>query len=124
MTSLLKSELVVRLWSRITGVQRRRPRVALRSNRDAIENGIAYVSEDRLTLGLVLWWLVRPRFGAWAAAGALAFMAVATVAGYCAGGAFGGGLDARELALFEALVAGSLLHVVVHQREGHHEAHA
>jgi simple sugar transport system ATP-binding protein len=28
--------------------------LALRSNREAIENGIAYVSEDRLTLGLVL----------------------------------------------------------------------
>jgi simple sugar transport system ATP-binding protein len=28
--------------------------VALRTNREAIEKGIAYVSEDRLTLGLVL----------------------------------------------------------------------
>jgi len=28
--------------------------VRLRSNRDAIENGIAYVSEDRLSLGLVM----------------------------------------------------------------------
>lgn len=38
MTSLLKSELVVRLWSRITGVQRRRPRVALRSNLEGLES--------------------------------------------------------------------------------------
>ena len=29
-------------------------RLALRSNRDAIANGIAYLSEDRLTLGLVM----------------------------------------------------------------------
>ncbi len=29
-------------------------RLALRSNRDAISNGIAYLSEDRLTLGLVM----------------------------------------------------------------------
>lgn len=29
-------------------------RLALKSNREAIDNGIAYVSEDRLTLGLVL----------------------------------------------------------------------
>jgi simple sugar transport system ATP-binding protein len=29
-------------------------RLALTSNREAIDNGIAYVSEDRLTLGLVL----------------------------------------------------------------------
>jgi hypothetical protein len=77
----------------------------------------------RLTLGLVVWWLTRPRFGVLGATAALAFMAAATVAGYCAGGVLTGGLDARELALFEALVAGSLLHVAVHQRDAHHDHH-
>jgi uncharacterized protein len=77
----------------------------------------------RLTLGLVVWWLTRPRFGVLGAALALGFMAAATVLGYCAGGVLTGGLDARELALFEALVAGSLLHVVVHQHEGHRDDH-
>lgn len=75
----------------------------------------------RLTLGLVVWWLMRPRFGMLGAGAALGFMAAATIAGYCAGGALATALDARELALFEALVAGSLLHVAVHQREAHAE---
>ena len=77
----------------------------------------------RLTVGLVLWWLVRPRFGVLAASGALAFMASATLGGYCAGSVITAGLGAHGVALFEALVAGSLLHVVVHQRDGHHEGH-
>ncbi|MBI5507381.1 MAG: hypothetical protein HY903_01390 [Deltaproteobacteria bacterium] len=73
----------------------------------------------RLSIGLVLWWLVRPRLGGYVAAGILAAMGIVTVGGYCTGEAVLASLDERQFAVFEALVAGSLLHVVVHSHDHH-----
>ncbi len=74
----------------------------------------------RVSLGLILWWLLRPRYGVGIAFGALTLFGLSTVGGYLAGPSVIGGLDEQQLAMFEALVAGSLLHVAVHQREHHH----
>jgi len=72
----------------------------------------------RMPVGLILWWLVRPRFGARAAFLVLGIIAVATCVGYLAGGMLSG-MESIELALFQAFAAGALLHVAVHQRDAH-----
>ena len=65
----------------------------------------------RLPVGLTIWLLLRPIYGAGTALGAL-FVVAATTA---VGSAFSGDLESRGWGLFQALVAGSLLHVVVHR---------
>ena len=69
----------------------------------------------RLPIAITVWWLLRPPWGrtlAWAVLGALC---AATVFGYASGDAVAAIADARWLGLLEALIAGSLLHVVVHR---------
>jgi hypothetical protein len=69
----------------------------------------------RLPLAITVWWLIRPQRGpavAWLVLGALG---AATVLGYYSVDAVSGIADARWLGLLEALIAGSLLHVVVHR---------
>ncbi len=64
----------------------------------------------RVPASVLVWWLMKPRFGPRAAAAGLAFLAVATFVGY-----FGMAqvqLDATALAIFEALLGGALLHVI------------
>ncbi|MCP4867233.1 MAG: hypothetical protein GY898_00765 [Proteobacteria bacterium] len=78
------------------------------------ELGLAVVLH-RLPVGLTLWWLIQPTRGTRAAAGALGAIAVATVAGFFLGGAAAGALEAPAMGLVYALVAGSLLHVVLHR---------
>jgi hypothetical protein len=75
----------------------------------------AAVILHRLPVGLAVWWLVASRLGARPAVGSLLLLMGVTVAGYLGGGAF------RELAgtgavhLYQALVGGSLVHVVFHR---------
>jgi len=69
----------------------------------------------RLPEGLMIWWLVQPSFGAWAAAGLLALVGASTTGGYFGGSAVLVGAAPQWITLFQALVAGSLLHVVVHR---------
>ena len=76
--------------------------------------GLAVVLH-RLPVGLTLWWLIQPTRGTQAAAGALGAIAVATVIGYFLGGAAAGAFEAPAMGLVYALVAGSLLHVVLHR---------
>jgi len=66
----------------------------------------------RLPLGLALWWGLRPRFGVRAGVVALAFVTAITAVGFFAEPLLET-LPQRPLAAFEALVAGSLLHVVL-----------
>ncbi len=69
----------------------------------------------RLPVGLTLWWLVRHGAGTTAAVGALAGICLGTVAGFAAGEAVVHRLDTASVALFQALVGGSLIHVVLHR---------
>lgn len=71
----------------------------------------------RLPEGLTIWWLVAPAYGRWAGAGVLAAVAAATAAGLGLAESAAGWADAGALAWLQALVAGSLLHVVVHRTE-------
>ena len=69
----------------------------------------------RLPDGLVIWWLLREPYGSRAATSALLLMASATVAGFFVGDAFLAHQDHRWLEVVQALVAGSLIHVVIHR---------
>ncbi len=66
----------------------------------------------RLPVGLSIWWLLRPHFGAGVASLVLAAVTGATAAGYAVGPALGAELTVGSVAWFQAFVGGSLLHVV------------
>jgi len=68
----------------------------------------------RFPVGLTLWWLLRP-IGRAAAVGVLAFLVVTTAVGFFLGPDLVTRLDPQAVAWFQALVAGSLLHVVLHR---------
>lgn len=69
----------------------------------------------RLPVGLTVWWLLRPQYGAKIAIGVLSGMALSTAVGYGWGHALIERLSGQGMAWFQALVAGSLLHVVFHR---------
>lgn len=77
----------------------------------------------RVPVGLVVWWLVRPRFGvAWASAGVGSFV-VATLAGYGLGAELLPEAHGGAAGLYQAFVSGSLVHVVFHQGRHDHDHH-
>ena len=72
----------------------------------------------RIPVGLLIWWVVRPRYGGRWAIGVIGLIAGATSVGFIVADlqmpihqALG---SATNLAVFQALVAGALLHVTVH----------
>lgn len=67
----------------------------------------------RIPLGLTLWWMVRGAFGTRVAVGVLVGMMVATAGGYLAGEAWIAELSLEGIAVFQALMAGSILHVAL-----------
>jgi uncharacterized membrane protein YraQ (UPF0718 family) len=69
----------------------------------------------RLPEGLMVWWLLRPTYGSLVAGSVLAGIGVATVAGYLGASALAAQVDPIWLGYLQALVAGSLLHVMVHR---------
>lgn len=84
------------------------------------------VALHRVPEGLAVWWLVFPRRGPRWAAAALVAIGGASIAGYFLSEALVDCLPERALIALEALVAGSLLHVVAHHElsaPGSHAAH-
>ena len=74
----------------------------------------------RVAVGLLIWWLVVPRHGARAAAVGVAAILAATAAGNVVGTGVVADVSFVDGHLLEAFVAGTLLHVVLHQgREDH-----
>ena len=69
----------------------------------------------RLPIGLTIWFLLRPAYGSSVAIGALTLIAVATGIGFAAGGVVQQAVESQGRAAFQAFVAGSLLHVIVHR---------
>ena len=69
----------------------------------------------RLPVGLTIWFLLRPVYGAWPAIAVLTLVAVATSFGFALGDVADQLMETRGAGLFQALVAGSLLHVLVHR---------
>ena len=91
----------------------------------ASEAGIAALALavilHRVPVSLTIWILLRPPYGLAAALGTLGFVALSTVVGFFAGGLLLGDSPGPAIGLFQALVAGSLLHVVVHRSPLQHE---
>ncbi len=80
-----------------------------------------------IPVGLMVWWLLYPVFGIALPALALIAMCAATVAGYFNGLSFSVVLGEQGWAWFQALIAGSILHVIFgrpHLDEGseHHQS--
>lgn len=75
----------------------------------------AAVVLHRLPVGATLWLLLRPQYGQSLALTALASLAAATVVGYELGEAAVADVGDRNWGIFQALVAGSLMHVLVHR---------
>lgn len=71
----------------------------------------------QIPVGLTIWWLVRPQYGSKIAFGVLLTMALTTAVGFFTGNTVVPGLDHFYISFFEALVAGSLLHVMFHRHE-------
>ncbi len=80
----------------------------------------AAVVLHRLFVGMMVWWLLRPRHGFRIASLGIIAIVSLTVVGYAMGTQwFGGGTE-----LYQAFVGGSLLHVVFHQsRHDHTHTH-
>ncbi len=76
--------------------------------------GLAYaIVLHRLPVGMAIWWVVRPGLGTPIAVGVFALVILATTAGYFMGESVVQLAEARTLALFQAFVSGSLIHVVI-----------
>ena len=87
--------------------------------------GLAVVVH-RIVEGLVVWWILRPGRGVSAAVAGVAAVMLVTALGFLLGVELLGGDDVsgRAVAIYQALVAGSLLHVIFHQgRHAHRHAH-
>ncbi len=69
----------------------------------------------RLPVGLTIWLLLKPKYGNLKASLVLATVGVTTIIGFFAGDHFLTQLPAWGLSCFEALVGGSLIHVVLHR---------
>ncbi len=69
----------------------------------------------RLPEGLMVWFLVRPLYGLPKALATLLMIAVSTLAGFSLSEAVAAGIEHQGRGLFQALVGGSLLHVVMHR---------
>jgi hypothetical protein len=76
--------------------------------------GLAYaIILHRLPVGMAIWWAIHPNFGKVAAVLAFSLIILATAAGYFAGDRIVELADERALAMLQAFVSGSLIHVVV-----------
>lgn len=75
----------------------------------------------RIPLGLVIWWLIRPRFGQGAAALGVASLVFATLGGFGLGSELLSGAHGSGAELYQMFVSGSLMHVVYHQGRHDHD---
>lgn len=67
----------------------------------------------RLPVGMAIWWVVRPALGTPIAIGVFTLIILATTTGYFMGESVVPMAETQTLALFQAFVAGSLIHVVI-----------
>ena len=78
----------------------------------------------QVPVGLVIWWLLRPRYGPRVAATGVGSIVVGTLIGYALGSEVLGGFHGEGAEIFQAFVSGSLVHVVFHQgRHDHTHEH-
>jgi len=88
------------------------------------QQGLAVILHN-MPKGIALWFLLAPAFGRMAAAAVLVLLIVGTALGYLIGGSALTLLTGPGVAWFQAFVAGSIFHVVLHGVASHeHEAPA
>jgi zinc transporter ZupT len=75
----------------------------------------------RLPVGMAIWWVVRPGLGTPVAVGIFALVIIATATGYLMGETVVQMVETQTLALFQAFVSGSLIHIVIFGIK--HDAH-
>ncbi len=76
--------------------------------------GLAYaIVVHRLPVGMAIWWAVHKNFGKIVTAVVFAAIILATTAGYFIGDSIIEMAEARTLAMLQAFVSGSLIHVVL-----------
>lgn len=84
------------------------------------------VAIHSVPVSLATWWLMFPLFGRGLPMFTLGAMCASTIAGYLFGIQVSSGIDPRAWALFQALIAGSILHVIFgrpHAQGHHHHDH-
>lgn len=69
----------------------------------------------RLPVGITIWWLIEPRYGKWTAFAVLGVMSIGTVGGYTMAFDIAPFASGEGMLLLKALVAGAILHVVIHR---------
>ncbi|MEA3286385.1 MAG: permease [Candidatus Marinimicrobia bacterium] len=77
----------------------------------------------RLPVGLLIWWALKPFTTIKVILGVLALMSISTIAGFNLGSTELGVINSTFITYFQALVTGSLLHVLFH-RHLHGQNHA
>lgn len=75
----------------------------------------------RLPVGMALWWAVKPNFGLAISIVVFAAVILATTAGYLLGDSLVEFADMRSIAMLQAFVSGSLIHVVLFGVKHHHD---
>jgi zinc transporter ZupT len=88
--------------------------------RDSSESLALAVVLHRFPIGLAVWYLLAPALGTIAALGVLALLAVGTIAGFLIGPELVAATQGTGIALFQAFVAGSILHIIIYE-PGHHQ---
>jgi hypothetical protein len=73
----------------------------------------------RVPVSLLIWWLLRPAYGTLVASVALSIEGMGTIIGYVAAHGLVLHMQSPVITVLQALVAGSLLHVVVDRRDYH-----
>jgi hypothetical protein len=76
----------------------------------------------RVPISLTLWWLVKPEFGTKMAISVLLTLIIGTILGFKYSDLLMTSLSSTSFAGFQAIVAGTLLHVLYH-RPGHQHGH-
>ncbi len=95
---------------------------ALAPTGEPVEPAFAWaVILHRVPVGLILWWLVRPRHGIPMASAAVGALVLATLVGGLVGLELSGPIHGEGFHYFEAFVSGTLLHVVFHQGRHDHD---
>jgi zinc transporter ZupT len=77
----------------------------------------------RIPVSLVIWWLIRPRHGTWAAVAGVATIVLATLVGYLLAAGMDSGQHGIGVEYYQAFVSGTLMHVVFHQGRHDHRHH-
>lgn len=102
--------------------------LSLTQSSAALSHGLlpALVLLHRLPVGQLIWALLRPSFGRGVASAVIVAVSLATFAGYFVGHQIQYLLHGVVFSLFQALVAGAIMHVVlfrshVHKHHHHHE---